>query len=89
LITALKGEDFENYRILITKLDPRKTVTNEVVMAQLAQWKDKFFEAKIPQSEQLNQAQMERTDIFSFDAKGKGALAYEALTKELLSYGTK
>jgi len=89
LIAALKGEDFENYHILITKLDPRKTVTNEVVMAQLAQWKDKFFEVKIPQSEQLNQAQMERTDIFSFDAKGKGAIAYEALTKELLSYGTK
>jgi cellulose biosynthesis protein BcsQ len=58
-------------------------------MSQLAQWKEQFFETKIPQSEQLNQAQIERTDIFSFDAKGKGALAYEALTKELLSYGTK
>lgn len=89
LIVALKGEDFEHYCILITKLDPRKTVTNEVVMSQLSQWREKFLETKIPQSEQLNQAQMERTDIFSFDPKGKGALAYEALTKELLSYGTK
>lgn len=89
LISALKGEDFEEYRILITKIDTRKTVTNEVIMTQLAQWKDKFFETMIPLSEPLNQAQMERTDIFSFDPKGKGALAYEALAKELLRYDAK
>lgn len=87
-IFVLKGEGFDNYRVLITQLDVRKSVTNEVVMTQLAPWKGRFFKASIPQSEQLNQAQMERTDIFSFDAKGKGALAYEALVKEVLSYGT-
>jgi chromosome partitioning protein len=89
LIAALKGEEFSSYRILITKYDPRKTVTNDVVMAQLAEWKKKFCETMIPLSEPLNQSQMERTDIFSFDPKGKGALAYESLAKELLSYGTK
>ena len=87
VIFALKGEAFENYRILITHYDSRKTVTNEVVMTQLAPWEEKFFQTTIPLSEPLNQAQMERTDIFTFDPKGKGALAYEALAKEVLSYG--
>lgn len=89
LITALKGEEFNNYRILITKYDARKTVTNDVVMTQLAQWKEQFLQTMIPLNEPLNQAQMERTDIFTFDPKGKGAFAYESLAKELLNYGTK
>ncbi len=89
VIFTLKGEEFDRYRILITQYDSRKSVTNEAVMTQLAPWKKNFLKTFIPQSEQLNQAQMERTDVFSFDAKGKGALAYEELTKEILSYGTK
>jgi chromosome partitioning protein len=89
VIFTLKGENFDNYRILITQYDSRKSVTNEAVMTQLAPWKDNFFETFIPQSEQLNQAQMERTDVFSFDAKGRGALAYEELTKEILNHDIK
>lgn len=89
VIFALKGEDFEGYRILITHYDARKSVTNEAVMAQLAPWKDKFLETYIPLSEPLNQAQMERTDIFSFDLKCKGAHAYEALTEEIINHDSK
>ena len=40
-----------------------------------------------PQSEPLNQAQIERSDIFSFDPKCNGALAYEELAEEILTYG--
>jgi chromosome partitioning protein len=89
LIYTLKGENFQNYRILITKMDNRKSVTNEVIMEQLSQWKQKFFKAKIPLNESLNQMQMARTDIFSYDAKGKGAKAYWELTKEILKNGNK
>jgi len=86
VLAILKGENFEAWRILLTKVDPRKTVTNEAVRAALSRWQDKIFEISIPQSEPLNQAQIERTDIFSFDPKGKGALAYEALSRELLNH---
>ena len=89
MVYALKGEHFENYRILITHFDSRKSVTNDAVMVQLAPWKDKILRTVIPQNEPLNQAQIERTDIFSFDPKGKGALAYESLTKDILKYGHK
>ena len=88
VVAIIKGDSFDDWRILLTKLDSRKTVTNEVVMTALSQWQEKIFKTSIPQSEPLNQAQIERTDIFSFDAKCKGAVAYETLTKEILSHGS-
>lgn len=87
VIGIIKGESFCDWRILFTKVDNRKSITNQAVMAALSQWKQKFFKTAIPQSEPLNQAQIERTDIFSFDPKSKGALAYERLTREILDYG--
>jgi chromosome partitioning protein len=86
VVTIIKGDAFQDWRILLTKVDTRKSVTNEAVLAALSQWRDKIFKTSIPQSEPLNQAQIERTDIFSFDSRSKGALAYEALTQEILSY---
>jgi len=86
VITIIKGEAFDDWRILLTKFDGRKSVTNEAVLAALSQWQAKIFSTTIPQSEPLNQAQIERTDIFSFDPRSKGALAYEAFTKEILSH---
>jgi len=86
LISLIKGETFDRWRILLTRLDPRKSVTNQAVMAGLANWQDRLLQTTIPQSEPLNQAQIQRTDIFTFDPKSPGAQAYDALTKELLDY---
>ena len=85
IIAILKGDAFDRWRILLTKVDPRKTLTNQAIMGALQRWHDKTFQTVIPQSEPLNQAQIARTDIFSFDAKSKGAAAYQALTEEVLS----
>jgi len=88
LISLLKGQIFDSWRILLTRLDTRKSVTNAAVMAGLDRWQDRVFQTTIPQSEPLNQAQIQRTDIFTFDPKSNGAQAYEALSKEILqSYG--
>src|ERR1700675_1846181 len=78
VIGLIKGEAFGDWRILLTKVDSRKSATNQAVMAALEQWAARIFKTSIPQSEPLNQAQIERTDIFSFEPKSKGALAYEA-----------
>jgi chromosome partitioning protein len=85
IISILKGETWNYWRILLTKVDHRKTTTNQAIMGALQRWQDKTFQTAIPQSEPLNQAQIARTDIFSFDAKCKGAIAYQSLTKEVLS----
>ncbi len=83
-LRELKGDGFDSWRILRTKVDQRKTVTNEAVLAALGQWEEKLFETLIPQSEPLNQAQMAKTDIFTFQPKSTGAQAYEALVDEVL-----
>jgi chromosome partitioning protein len=86
VMRIIKGDAFDNWRILLTKVDPRKSMTNQAVMEQLSPWKGKMLKTAIPQSEPLNQAQIARTDIFSFEPKSKGALAYTALTKEVLQW---
>jgi chromosome partitioning protein len=85
IISILKGEDWNCWRILLTKVDPRKTTTNQAIMGALERWKVQTFQTAIPQSEPLNQAQIARTDIYAFDAKCKGALAYQSFTEEVLS----
>lgn len=87
VVNIIKGDSFDSWRIILTKVDSRKTITNQAIMAALSQWKNRIFKTTIPQSEPLNQAQIERTDIFGFEPKSKGALAYEAFTQEILIYG--
>jgi len=84
VLGLLKGEDFAQWRILLTRVDRRKTTTNQAVLAALAPWQSHLFTTTIPQSEPLNQAQIERTDIFSFEPKSQGALAYAALAQEIM-----
>jgi len=84
LVQVLKGDGFGAYRILLTRVDGRKSRTNHAVLEALSPWKDKLFETVIPQSESLNQAQMAGQDIFRFDAKSTGAEAYRQLQQELL-----
>lgn len=85
VVHIIKGDTFDRWHILLTRVDNRRTVTNDVVLQSLAPWKEKVFKTTIPQSEPLNQAQIERTDIFTFDPKCKGALAYQALMETELA----
>ena len=87
IISLIKGEDFDDWRILLTRVDNRKTTTNQAVMASLAPWEKKIFKITIPQAESLNQAQIARTDIYNFEPKSRGALAYEAFAREIRHYG--
>jgi chromosome partitioning protein len=87
VVGIIKGENFNDWRILLTKVDSRKSTTNQAVMAALSPWTERIFKTSIPQSEPLNQAQIERTDIFTFDPKCKGSQAYETFTTEILTYG--
>ncbi len=85
LIEILKGKRFKSWSILKTRIDPRRSVMNKIVAEQLEEWSEHLFETKIPQNEPLNQAQLERVNIYDFDAKSPGAQAYEELTNEILS----
>ncbi len=66
LISDRRGKSFDGGRILLTKVDSCKTVTNQAVMSTLHQRKHKMFKTSIPQSEPLNEPQIMRADIFSY-----------------------
>jgi len=84
LVHLLKNEDFKEWWILLTMIDPRKTVTQEIFQELLKPYQVKVLRTKIFTSEALNQAQIARQDIFTFDPRSRGAQNYEELTKELL-----
>ena len=84
LVQLLKGESFDAYGVLLTRVDGRKSRTNHAVLEALAPWKHKIFRTVIPQCESLNQAQMAGQDIFRFDPKSTGAEAYLELQQELI-----
>ena len=84
VVYVLKGERYPHWRVLLTMVDPRKTVTKEIFQEQLRPYERKVLATKILTSEALNQSQMARRDIFAFDPRGRGAANYGALTQELL-----
>ena len=72
-------------RILITKYDARKSVSNDWVMNQLEPYKQLLFNTKIRQNEALNQAHIAMEPIFIFKSNSPGAEDYDHLTEEFLS----
>ncbi len=84
MITLIRGPAFEAWRLLLNRVDDRKSVTNDAIMAALEPWSDRILKTRIPVSEPLNQAQIEGTDIFAFDPRCAGARAFKQLAQELL-----
>ncbi|WP_028322560.1 ParA family protein [Desulfatiglans anilini] len=81
------GEEIakENFiRILLTKVDTRKSVTNEWILEQLEPYKNMLFNTKIRQNEALNQAHIAMEPIFTFKSNSSGAEDYTQLTHEFL-----
>src|SRR5919204_5167995 len=72
---GLRTSPLNSVECVLTRVDNRKTTTNQAVMASLAPWEKKIFKPTIPQAESLNQAQIARIDIYNFEPKSRGALA--------------
>ena len=71
-------------RILLTKFDSRKSISNDWVLEQLEPYKQLLFKTRIRQNENLNQAHMAQQPIFTFNSSSHGAEDYEQLTKEVI-----
>lgn len=72
------------WRVLRTRVDPRKTKTNAAVEAQLEAYAGRVLETVIPVCEALNQAQMVGQDIYEYARDSSGALAYAGLVREVI-----
>lgn len=87
-IPYIRGDEtFQQWRILLTQLDRRKKTTNLHFSEALTKFQGHVLQTIIPQHESLNQSQFVQENIFSFDASGKGARAYQELAQELHTYG--
>ena len=73
--------------ILMTMVDGRTNNAKEIIstLRQNVGTNIRVFDAEIPRSVRIAEASMEGQSIYAYDRKGKAALAYEALTKEVLT----
>ena len=70
--------------LLLTKFDARKTMTNNVLFQLTAEFGDKVLLSRIHTNIALVKAQEAGLDIFTYDAKSKGAADYGKLAEEVL-----
>lgn len=85
IVTMLKGADFDRWRIVLTKFDIRKSVTNEAVLKGLEPYRRRIIRSRVGISEALNQAQITGKDIFHFEPNGRGAKFYRDLAGEIMA----
>lgn len=83
VVKKIKG-NFNDYRILLTLVDPRLRMTNEYVMDELSPFKGKVLRTQITRNEAINQAQIARQDVFAFAPGSRGAEDYARAARELL-----
>lgn len=86
--TVKSGEIMErenSIRILLTKFDSRKRISNDWVFERLSSYEDFVFDTRIRQNEALNQAHIAMEPVFAFSPNSAGAQDYKKLTKEFLN----
>jgi chromosome partitioning protein len=74
--------------ILLTMLDTRTNYAKDIIAALEANYGGvvNVFAARIPQSVRAAEASLSGQSIFTYDANGKVAAAYEQLTREVLQW---
>jgi chromosome partitioning protein len=70
--------------IVLTMHDSRTNLCRDVEAQARAVFGDEVFEATVPRTVRLAEAPSHGRSIFDYDARCKGAVAYEALAVEFL-----
>jgi chromosome partitioning protein len=73
--------------VLLTMVDERTNLTQQVIAEVRAHFKDKVFETQVPRSVRLAEAPSFGKPVILYDIRSKGAEAYLQLARELLSHG--
>ncbi|MDR2954624.1 MAG: ParA family protein [Prevotella sp.] len=72
------------YRILLTKVDTRKTLHKEIKETICENFNGKTFDTIIPTNVALEEAQMQGEDIYSYNPESTGAAEYLKVCDEIL-----
>ena len=83
-IRASVNPDLRLEGILRTMFDPRNNLSNEVAAQLMMHFGDKVFRTVIPRNVRLAEAPSYGAPAVVWDKTSKGALAYVALTEEIL-----
>lgn len=73
--------------VLLTMVDERMNLTQQVMGDIRTHFKDKVFQATIPRSVRLAEAPSFGKPVILYDIRSKGAEAYLDLAKELMAHG--
>jgi len=75
--------------VLLTMVDERTNLTQQVTGEIRAHFKDKVFRTSVPRSVRLGEAPSFGKPILLYDIRSKGAEAYLDLAKEVMSHEKK
>jgi len=73
--------------VLLTMVDERTNLTQQVISEVRAHFKDKVFTTQVPRSVRLAEAPSFGQPVILYDIRSKGAEAYLELARELMSHG--
>ncbi|MFY9222097.1 MAG: ParA family protein [Blastocatellia bacterium] len=81
-------KETKNYKfcILRNSLDTRNKRSNDFIEKNLKPYKDFLLKTAIRKSEPINQAQMNKEPVFSFDPNSHASEDFTSLTKEIIAY---
>ena len=86
-IQLIRDGDFSRWLILRNAFDVRNRATNAYVDNQLRNVEVNLMQTVIRRAEAINQAQIRRLPIFSYDPRSRAARDFTDLTKEIQEYG--
>ena len=78
------NKDLENYKILATRTDLRKTAHREILSEIRKAYPDHLLDTFIRSNVKIEESQVNRTDIFAYAPNSRGAEDYESLCKEIV-----
>lgn len=87
LVNTHLNAHLEIFGVLMTMYNPRTNLSNQVVEEVRKHFAEKVFKTLIPRSVRLSEAPSYGQPITEYDTKGKGAIAYRAMAKEVIERG--
>lgn len=85
-INDVKEGDAYAFHIVRNGYDSRNKQSNEFIEQNLEPFRSHILETLIRRTEAVNQAQMNREPIFTFDPASKGTEDFKSLTQELIRH---
>lgn len=86
-IRDVKEAEEYAYCILRNGYDVRNKQTNQFIEQNLEPYKKNVLKTVLRKSEPINQSQMNKEPVFTFDPKSHGTEDFTLLTKEIIKYG--